>query len=94
MNVSYLQVHFWPNGTEEQYQAMIEVLHPEGLPKGQRVHISGPAEDGYLISVLWDSKEQSEAFMKNTLIPALPVDGGFAGPPEERTAQVAHHDSV
>ena len=49
---------------------------------------------GYLISVLWDSKEQSEAFMQNTLVPALPVDGGFAGPPEERVAQVAHHDTI
>jgi hypothetical protein len=73
---------------------MIKVLHPEGLPKGQRAHISGPAEDGYLISVLWNSKEQSEAFMQNTLVPALPVDGGVTGPPEERTAQVAHHDSI
>ena len=35
-NVSYLQVHFWPGGTEEQYRAMIKVLHPEtGLPEGQ-----------------------------------------------------------
>jgi hypothetical protein len=92
--VSCLQVHFWPGGTEEQYQAMIKVLHPEGLPDGQRSHTSGPTEGGYLISVLWDLKEQSEAFMQNTLLPALPVDGGFAGPPEERVAQVAHHDTV
>jgi hypothetical protein len=49
---------------------------------------------GYLISVVWDSKEQSDAFMQNTLLPALPVDGGFAGAPEERAAQVAHHDSI
>jgi hypothetical protein len=93
--VSYLQVHFWPRGTEEQYRAMIKVLHPEtGLPEGQRSHTSGPTEGGYLISVVWDSKEQSEAFMQNTLLPALPVDGGFAGGPEARTAQVAHHDSI
>ena len=93
--MSYLMVHFWPGGTEDQYQSMIKVLHPEtGLPVGQRSHTSGPAEGGYLISVLWDSKEQSDAFMQNTLLPALPVDGGFAGAPEERTAQVAHHDSL
>jgi hypothetical protein len=74
---------------------MIKVLHPEtGLPQGQRSHISGPTEGGYLISVLWDSKEQSDAFMQNTLLPALPVDGGFAGAPEQRAAQVAHHDSI
>jgi selenophosphate synthase len=93
-NVSYLQVHFWPGGTEEQYRAMIKAVHPEtGLPEGQRSHTSGATEGGYLISVVWDSKEQSEAFMQNTLLPALPVDGGFAGAPEERAAQVAHHDS-
>ena len=74
---------------------MINVLHPKvGLPEGQRSHTSGPTDDGYLISVVWDSKEQSEAFMQNTLLPALPVDGGFAGAPEDRAAQVAHHDSV
>jgi hypothetical protein len=32
--------------------------------------------------------------MQNTLLPALPVEGGFAGVPEERTADVAHHDST
>jgi hypothetical protein len=93
--VSYLQVHFWPGGTEEQYQAMIKVLHPEsGLPEGQRSHTSGPSEGGYLISVLWDSKEKSEAFMQNTLLPALPVKSGFAGAPEEHAAQVAHLDTI
>jgi hypothetical protein len=74
---------------------MIKVLHPaNGLPKGQRSHISGPSEGGYLISVVWDSKDQSEAFMQNTLLPALPVKGGFAGSPEERVAEVAHHHSL
>jgi hypothetical protein len=74
---------------------MIKVLHPEtGLPEGQRSHTSGTAEGGYLISVVWDSKEQSEAFMRDTLLPALPVSGGFAGAPEERVAQVAHEDSI
>ena len=93
--MSYLQVHFWPGGTEAQYGAMIKVLHPEsGLPEGQRSHVSGPTEGGYLISVVWDSKEQSEAFMQTALLPALPVNGGFAGAPEERTAQVAHDNSV
>jgi selenophosphate synthase len=93
--MSYLQTHFWPGGTEEQYQTMIKVLHPEtGLPEGQRSHTSGPTEGGYLISVVWDSKEKSDAFMQITLLPALPVKGGFAGVPEERAAQVAHHESI
>ena len=93
--MAYLQVHFWPGGTEEQYGAMIKALHPaDGLPEGQRSHTSGPTEGGYLISVLWDSEEQSQAFMQHTLLPALPVDGGFAGAPEEHVARVAHHESA
>jgi hypothetical protein len=93
--MSYLQTHFWAGGTEEQYRATIKVLHPEsGLPEGQRSHTSGPTDGGYLISVVWDSKEQSDAFMQDTLIPSLPIEGGFDGQPEERTAEVAHHDSI
>ena len=93
--MSYLQVHFWPGGTEEQYRAMIKALHPEtGLPEGQRSHTSGVTEGGYLISVVWDARGQSEAFMQNTHLAALPVDSGFAGGPEERAAEVAHHDPV
>jgi len=93
--MSFLQTHFWPGGTEEQYRAMVKVVHPEsGVPAGQRSHTAGPTEGGYLISVIWDSKQQSDAFMQNTLMPALPVEGGFAGAPEERTAEVTHHDTV
>ncbi len=89
--MAYLQTHFWRGGTEEQYQAMITAVHPsEGLPKGQTSHVAGPTDGGYLISVVWDAKEDSERFMNGTLLPALPVDGGFAGEPEERVAEVAH----
>src|SRR5205807_1798601 len=74
----YLMTHFWPGGTEEQYQSMLTAVHPaEGLPAGQSSHVAGPTDGGYLISVVWDSKEQSERFMNGTLLPALPVDGGF-----------------
>jgi hypothetical protein len=43
-----------------------------------------------LICVVWGSKEHSERFMNGKLLPALPVDGEFAGAPEERVAEVAH----
>ena len=93
--MTYLMTHFWPGGTEEQYQSMIGVLHPPaGLPTGQRSHVAGPTDGGYLISVVWDSKEQADAFMNDTLMPALPVEGGFAGAPEERTAEAAHVETA
>ncbi len=78
--MAYLMTHFWPGGTEEQYRSMLAAVHPaEGLPEGQTVHVAGPTEGGYLISVLWDSKEDSERFMNGTLLPALPVDGRIRG---------------
>jgi len=43
---------------------------------------------------VWDSKGQSEQFTHQTLMPALPVDGGFAGAPEERVAEVAHLETA
>ena len=34
--MTYLMTHFWPGGTEEQYQAMLTAVHPpEGLPEGR-----------------------------------------------------------
>ena len=89
--MAYLQTHFWSGGTEEQYQSMLKAVHPaEGLPVGQTAHVAGPTDGGYLISVVWDSKEHSDRFMNGTLLPALPVEGGFAGAPEERVAEVVH----
>jgi hypothetical protein len=93
--LAYLQTHFWKGGTEEQYHSMLEAVHPAGsLPDGQTAHVAGPTDGGYLISVVWDSKEHSERFMNGTLLPALPVEGGFAGAPEERVAEVAHLETA
>jgi hypothetical protein len=89
--MTYLMSHFWPGATEDQYRKTIEVVHPpSGLPEGQTYHVAGPTEGGYLISAVWESKEQADAFTQNTLMKAMPVEGGFAGMPEERTAEVTN----
>ena len=81
--------HFWPGGTEAQYRAPTAVVHPpDGLPAGQLQHAAGPTDGGFLISVVWDSKDSADAFVSGTLMPAMPVAGGFAGRPEERAAEV------
>ena len=44
--MSYLQIHFWPGGTEEQYRAVLKAVHPasgqsDQLPTGrQHGHVS------------------------------------------------------
>ena len=89
--MAYLLTHFWPGGTEDRYRATLAAVHPsDGLPDGQISHAAGPTEGGYLISVLWDSKESSDRFLSETLVPAMPIEGGFEGQPEERGAEVSN----
>ena len=87
--MSYLMTHFWPGGTEAEYRATVAAVHPDGgLPAGQTDHFAGPTDGGFLVSVVWDSKASADAFVSGTLIPAMPVQGGLVGPPEERTAEI------
>ena len=87
--MAYLMTHFWPSGTEQQYRAMEATVHPpEGLPEGQIYHAAGPTEGGILIAVVWESKEHADRFVNETLMPSMPVEGGFEGQPEERTAEI------
>jgi hypothetical protein len=88
--VAYLLTHFWPGGTEEQYRAMIAVVHPpDGLPDGQNYHAAGPTQGGFLISTVWDSRESCDRFVSDTLMASMPVQGGFEGKPDERAADVS-----
>jgi len=90
-SMSHLLIHFWPGATEANYQAEIAAVHPPGgLPKGQTFHAAGPAEGGYLIMALWDSKESEERFVNEVLLPAQPVVGGFPNPVISREAPVAN----
>ena len=48
--MAYLLTHFWPGATEEHYRRTIAAVHPPGgLPPGQRYHMAGPTEGGFLI---------------------------------------------
>ena len=89
--MTYLMTHFWPGGTEHEYRTSLETLHPGGdLPPGQLQHDAGPTDGGFLISVIWDSKASADAFVSGTLMPAMPIDGGLVGPPEQRVADVSN----
>jgi hypothetical protein len=88
--MAYLMTHFWPGGTEDQYHAMLAVVHPDGLPAGQVYHAAGPTEGGFLIAAVWDSKESADRFVRDTLMASMPVEGGFEGRPEERVAEAVN----
>jgi hypothetical protein len=90
--MAYLITHFFEGGTEAQYRAVLDAAHPGGaLPPGQTYHAAGPTEGGWLIAAVWDSRGAFERFVSDTLMPVLQkTPGGFAGPPQERTAEVAN----
>ncbi len=84
-------VHAYRGGTKEQYEATVEAVHPPGgLPAGQTHHFAGPSEDGWQVFAVWDSQESLDAFMGETLMPALEELGGgsFPGPPEQTVFEV------
>lgn len=90
--MAFLITHFYEGGTKDQYEAVLEAAHPGGgLPPGQTYHAAGPTEGGWLIVAVWDSKAAFDKFLGETLLPALEkTSGGFAGPPQARTAEVAN----
>ncbi|MCP9791872.1 hypothetical protein KBZ20_11340 [Vulcanococcus limneticus Candia 3F8] len=86
--MAYILTHFWPGATEEQYWAEVAAVHPEGgLPEGQIYHKAGNTEGGVRIIAIWESKESSDRFVAEVLMPHVPEAGGFSGRPEERAAE-------
>jgi len=90
--MAYLITHFYDGGTAEQYQAVVDAVHPAGgLPAGQVYHAAGPTDGGWIVVAVWDSKASSDTFISETLMPKLhDMQGGFAGPPQERSAEVTN----
>ncbi len=84
--MAYGVVHFFPGGTQAQYDASIAAVHPSGggLPEGQTFHAAGPSEGGWTIMAVHDSRASWETFRDTILIPRMQqgIDGGFQAPPE------------
>lgn len=84
---AYGVVHFFPEGTKDQYEASVAAVHPgDGLlPEGQIFHAAGPSEGGWTIMAVHDSKDSWEQFRDSVLLPRMQqgIEGGFASPPEE-----------
>jgi hypothetical protein len=83
----YGVVHFFPGGTQDQYEASIAAVHPgaDKLPDGQIFHAAGPSEGGWTIMAVHDTRESWERFRDGILGPTMAagIDGGFAAPPVE-----------
>ena len=90
--MTFLITHFYEGGTEEEYQSVLATVHPGGkLPTGQLYHAAGRSDGGWLIAAVWDSEASFDKFVSDTLMPALQtMSGGFAGPPQQRSAEITN----
>ena len=86
--MAYGIVHFFPDGTKEQYDASLAAVHPgpDQLPDGQTFHAAGPSPGGWTIMAVHESKESWERFRDDILMPRMQegIEGGFQEPPQER----------
>lgn len=84
--MAYTIVNTFRGGSEEQYDAVRRVVHPddgETLPEGQTHHFAGSSGDDWVVIAVWDSEERWTEFRDGTLMPALQrTEGTFERPPE------------
>ena len=90
--MTYAIIHFFANGTQEQYEASIAAVHPneKTLPRGQIFHAAGPSPGGWTIVAVHNSKESWEHFRDDVLMPQMKkgIKGGFENPPQETAIEV------
>ena len=86
--MAYLITHFWPGATMDQYDATVAVMH-KPWPNGQVYHAAGPADGGVLVAAVWESQEHFDRFLRDRVMPGMPVEGGLIGQPEQHTAEIA-----
>ena len=86
--MAYVLTHFWPGGTEEEYRATIAAAtKAAGGQIPELFHAAGPSDGGILIVGVYESKEVSDRFIEETLMPLMPIDRGLVGPPQAHGAE-------
>ena len=86
--MSYLLSHFWPGGTQEQYQATVAAAtNAAGGSLPETFHAACVTDGGVLIVATYESEEVADRFIQGTLMPLMPIQDGLVGPPEERAGQ-------
>ena len=93
--MAYLLTHFWPGGTEEQYRSTLAaVTEAAGGSRPELIHAAGPTEGGFLIAAIYDSKETADNFVRDSIVSIMPIEGGLAGPPQERSAEIVNAEGL
>lgn len=81
--MAHMISHYYKDGTAEQYDATVAVIHPdEGLPAGQLHHAAGPCQGGFFVTAVWESEEANAAFQRQLRETLPTLDDGLSPPAE------------
>jgi hypothetical protein len=90
-----------PGGTKEQYEQVNEAMWgqptpppPDQLPEGLIIHTAGPAEGGWYVYDVWDSREAFQRFMEGKLGAAVRQVFGDRPPPPGSEPQFFEIESL
>jgi quinol monooxygenase YgiN len=56
-----------PDLTREQYESVVKKVNEAGTPTGALLHAGGPAEGGYRVVEVWQTREAADAFYTSEL---------------------------
>jgi hypothetical protein len=70
------------------------VTDAAGGSRPESLHVAGTAEGGILIVGVYDSKEAADRFVEEAILPLMPIDGGLAGPPQARGAEIIYSEGI
>jgi hypothetical protein len=78
----------------ENYDAVARQINwPQNWPEGLTFHVAGSSGDGMRIVEIWDSREQHDRWMQETIQPAIQAVAGAHGraaPPPRFTEFAVH----
>ena len=83
----------------DTYEAVREKINwPQDWPEGVSFHVAGPSGDGMRLVEIWESREQYDRWMQDTIQPALREVMGeealaSSSPPRVTEFEVRRQDS-
>jgi hypothetical protein len=78
--MAFLRLAFFPDGTVEQWSAVVSAVGDVAPPAGRRAFAAGPVAGGWQVMQLWDNRKGLEDFNREVFVPAM-ADLGSQGFP-------------
>lgn len=78
--MAFLRLAFFPGGTAQHWAALRQAVGDIEAPAARRAFAAGPAEGGWQVVQLWDTREDLERFNRDVYLPAVATLGGTGFP--------------